>query len=67
MSLVYITHHDENILECEQDFVKAAGPKTSIFCYKNRKKLGLKRGHLNQTKLCHSLPSHCGEGRQVCV
>ncbi|KAH8305588.1 hypothetical protein KR059_002345 [Drosophila kikkawai] len=33
MSLVYITHHDENILECEQDFV--SGSKPSVSCYKN--------------------------------
>lgn len=37
MSLVYITHHDENILGCEQEFEKAQGPKESIFVYKNRK------------------------------
>ncbi|KAH8373978.1 enkurin [Drosophila serrata] len=33
MSLVYITHHDENILDCEQEF--ASGPKASIYNYKN--------------------------------
>ncbi|KAH8296087.1 hypothetical protein KR054_001520 [Drosophila jambulina] len=33
MSLVYITHHDENILECEQDF--ASGAKASVYVYNN--------------------------------
>ncbi|KAH8262010.1 hypothetical protein KR038_001707 [Drosophila bunnanda] len=33
MSLVYITHHDENIIECEQDF--DSGLKPSVFSYKN--------------------------------
>ncbi|EDW93917.1 enkurin [Drosophila teissieri] len=35
MSLVYITHHDENIVGCEHDFEKAQGPRESIFVYKN--------------------------------
>ncbi|XP_017096372.1 enkurin [Drosophila bipectinata] len=35
MSLVYITHHDENILECEQDFVKASGPKESFYVFRH--------------------------------
>ncbi|KAI8039127.1 enkurin [Drosophila gunungcola] len=35
MSLVYITHHDENIFGCENEFERAAGPKESVFVYKN--------------------------------
>lgn len=37
MSLVYITHHDENILECEQDFVRSSGPKAAFYVFRHRK------------------------------